>query len=262
MLLDGKRLVITGVLTDASLAFGVAKLALEEGADIVLTGFGRAMSLTERTAKRLPSAPPVLELDVNDEAHLERFRSDLDSHWGSVDGVLHAIAFAPADCLGGGFVDAPWSSVSVALQTSAYSLAGLARSTRPLLEKAGGGSIVALDFDASVAWALYDWMGVSKAALEATMRYLARDLGRSGIRVNCVSAGPQRTMAAKSIPGFADFGPQWERRAPLGWDQDDTLPVAQACGFLFSDWSRMTTAEILHVDGGYHAMGSDIAGLT
>ena len=259
MLLDGKRLLVTGVLTDDSLAFGVAKVALEQGADIVLTGFGRGMSLTQRAARRLPGgAPDVLELDVNDDSHLARLQSDLTNRWGAVDGVLHAIGFAPPDCLGGGFLDAPWSSVAVALQTSAYSLAALARCTVPLMRKAGGGSIVALDFDATVAWAYYDWMGVAKAALESTMRYLARDLGRDAIRVNCVSAGPQRTMAAKSIPGFHDFEGAWQRRAPLGWNAGETEPVARAVAFLLSDWSRATTAEILHVDGGYHAMGSDL----
>jgi meromycolic acid enoyl-[acyl-carrier protein] reductase len=258
MLLDRKRLLITGVLTDASLAFGVAKLALEEGAEILLTSFGRQMSITRRTARRLPSPPDVLELDVNNEEHLSALTAELDRRWGGLDGVLHAIGYAPEDCLGGGFVQAPWSSVAIALQTSAYSLAALARATMPVLKAAGGGSIVALDFDATVAWAHYDWMGVAKATLESTMRYLARDLGRDGIRVNCVSAGPQRTMAAKSIPGFAEFGASWRRRAPLGWDETDIEPVAQAVAFLLSDRSRATTAEILHVDGGYHAMGSDL----
>lgn len=258
MLLEGKKLLFTGVLTDDSLAFGCAKVAIESGAEVVLTGFGRGMSLTSRTARRLPVEPDILELDVNDESHLARVASEIESRWGALDGVLHAIGFAPPECLGGGFLDAPWSSVAVALQTSAYSLAALARATAPLIEAAGGGAIVALDFDARVAWAYYDWMGVAKAALESTMRYLARDLGRSGIRVNCVSAGPQRTVAAKSIPGFGGFEDAWQKRAPLGWDGSNTEHVGRAVAFLLSDWSKATTAEILHVDGGYHAMGSDL----
>ena len=260
MLLEGKRLLVTGVLTDDSLAFSCAKVAMEQGADVVLSSFGRSMSLAQRSAKRLPSTPDILELDVNEPEHYPALVSDLESRWGGLDGVVHAIAYAPPECLGGNFVDAPWESVAVAFQTSTYSLAALGRATAPLMAKSGGGSIVALSFGDGLAWAHYDWMGVAKAALETAMRYLARDLGPDGIRVNCVTAGPQRTVAAKSIPGFADFAAPWQRRAPLGWDTSDIEPVGQAVAFLLSDFSRMTTAEVLHVDGGYHAMGSDLPG--
>jgi enoyl-[acyl-carrier protein] reductase I len=253
-LLDGKRILVTGVLTDASLAFGVARLAQEEGAEVVLTGAGRGLSLTRRTARKLPAEPDVLELDVTQAAHVEAVRDALASRWGRVDGALHAIGFAPPSCLGGGFLDAPWEDVAVALQISAYSLKSLADVVVPLMD--GGGSLVGLDFDATVAWPAYDWMGVAKAALESTSRYLARELGPKGVRVNLVAAGPVRTMAARSIPGFERFEDVWSDRAPLGWDITDPDAVARACVALLSDWFPKTTAEIVHVDGGYHAMGA------
>ena len=253
-LLDGKRIVITGVLTDASIAFGVARLAQEQGAEIVLTGAGRGLSLTERTARKLPAPPPVLELDVTEPDHLVSVREDLAERWGRVDGVLHAIGFAPAVCLGGNFMEATWDDVSVALHVSAYSLKALADAFGPLMGP--GSALVGLDFDASVAWPAYDWMGVAKAALESTSRYLARELGSRGIRVNLVAAGPLRTMAAKSIPGFSAFEDSWQARAPLGWDITDTEPAARACVALLSDWFPATTGEMVHVDGGYHAIGA------
>lgn len=257
MLLEGKRLLITGVLTPQSIAFAVARIAQEEGAEVVLTSFGKAMGLTEKSARRLPSTPDVLELDANDDSHIEALASELGSRWGRVDGFLHAIAFAPQDALGGQFLDTPWESAAVAYRTSAFSLKALAAGLLPLM-KDEGGAIVSMDFDATVAWPIYDWMGVSKAALEAITRYLARDLGRHGIRVNCVSAGPIRTMAAKSIPGFDILANAWGKRAPLSWDVHDPEPVARAVAFLLSDWSKGITAEIVHVDGGYHAIGAEL----
>lgn len=254
MLLENKTLLITGVLTDDSIAYHVARSAIDQGAKVVLTSFGRAMSLTQRSAKRLvPSDPPeVLELDATRPEHAEAVARYFAERDKKLDGVLHAIAFAPPSCLGQDFLAAPWKDVAVALQVSAYSLALLTRGLVPVM--AEGASVVALDFDASVAWPLYDWMGVAKAALEATARYLARDLGPKGIRVNLVSAGPLRTMAAKSIPGFDRFGPLWRSRAPLGWDERDPSPVADTCAFLFSELSRKVTGEIIHVDGGFHAV--------
>src|SRR5690606_649662 len=219
-ILDGKRLLITGVLTDASLAFGVAKLAQEEGAEIVLTGAGRQLRLTQRTARKLPTEPDVLERDVTEAAHVEAVRDALGEKWGRVDGALHAIGFAPESCLGGGFIEAPWEDVAVAMQISAYSLKTVADAVVPLMTE--GGSIVGLDFDATQAWPAYDWMGVAKAALASTSRYLARDLGPKGVRVNLVAAGPIRTLAAKSIPGFSAFEDVWDDRAPLGWDVNDS----------------------------------------
>ena len=253
-LLDGKRILITGVLTDASLAFGVAKLAQEEGAELVLTGAGRGLRLTQRTARKLPSEPEVLELDVTEPDHVASVRGHLADTWGGLDGALHAIGFAPEACLGGGFLEAGWSDVSVALEISAYSLKTLAELAAPLM--AGGGSLVGLDFDARVAWPAYDWMGVAKAALESTNRYLARELGPSGIRCNLVAAGPVKTMAARSIPGFAQFEDAWDERAPLGWDVTDSSAVAKACVALLSDWFPQTTGSMIHVDGGYHAIGA------
>jgi enoyl-[acyl-carrier protein] reductase I len=256
-LLDGKKLLITGVLTDDSIAFGVARLAQEQGAEIVLTSFGRVMRLTERVARKLPQPVDILELDVQDPTHVPALTAALEARWGKVDGVLHAIANAnPATCLGGDILKAEWADVGAAVEISAYSLKALADGCLPLLKAAGGGSIVGLTFDAAVAWPVYDWMGVAKAALESTSRYLARDLGPLGIRVNLVAAGPLRTMSAKSIPGFAQFEDTWTSRAPLGWDLRDTEPVAKACVALLSDWFPATTGEIVHVDGGVHAVGA------
>ena len=254
-LMDGKKLLITGVLTDASLAFEVAKLAQLEGAEVVLTGAGRAMRLTERTARKLPEPCDVLALDVTEPAEIEAVAAELATRWGYVDSVLHAIGFAPEACLGGNFLNAEWEDVSVALHISAYSLKALAGGLQPLLAKSQG-NVVGLTFDASVAWPVYDWMGVAKAAFESTARYLAKSMGPDGIRVNLVSAGPIRTMAAKSIPGFSDFEDAWEKRAPLGWDGHDQDSVARTTLALMSDWFPMTTGEIVHVDGGYHAMGA------
>jgi meromycolic acid enoyl-[acyl-carrier-protein] reductase len=256
MLLEKKRLLITGVLTDKSIAFEAARVAQDEGAEIVLTSFGRAMAVTKRSARRLPETPDVLEMDINNPEQVEAISNELKDRWGSLDGFLHAIAFAPPDALGGNFLDTPWDSAMVAFQTSAFSLKALAAQVMPLMKD--GGSIVSLDFDATVAWPIYDWMGVSKAALEAVTRYLARDLGKHGIRVNCVSAGPLRTMAAKGIPGFDQIANSWGSMAPLGWDVEDGEPVARAIAWLLSDWSKGITGEIVHVDGGYHAMGAPI----
>ena len=252
MLLSEKRILVTGVLNDASIAFSVARRAQEEGAEVVLTSFGRAMSLTQRAARRLPAEPKIVELDVTDTAHLEALAANVG---GRLDGVLHAIAYAPESCLGGGFLTAPWEDVAVALQVGAYSLKALAVACRPLMER--GGSVVGLDFDNSrVAWPVYDWMGVSKAAFESTARYLARDLGPDGIRVNLVAAGPIRTIAARSIPGFEQFEAAWDERAPLGWNVKDPEPVASACVALLSDLFPATTGEVVHVDGGYHVIGA------
>lgn len=253
-ILTGKRLLITGVLTESSIAFSAARLAQEQGAEIVLTGAGRGLRLTERTARKLPEHPEVLELDVTEPEHIERVRDALDARWGALEGALHAIGFAPEVCLGGDFMAAGWKDVSVALEVSSYSLKALADLVAPLMPD--GGSLVGLDFDASVAWPSYDWMGVAKAALESTARYLARDLGQRGIRVNLVAAGPIKTMAARSIPGFSTFEDAWSARSPLGWNTADPEPVAKACALLLSDWLSATTGEIVHVDGGYHAMGA------
>ena len=257
-LLEGKKLLITGVLTDDSIAFGVARLAQEQGAEIALTSFGRVMRLTERVARKLPDpSVEILELDVQEPAHVDALTSALEKKWGRLDGVLHAIANAnPETCLGGDILKAKWADVGAAVEISAYSLKAVVDACLPLLKANGGGSVVGLDFDAAVAWPVYDWMGVAKAALESTSRYLARDLGPLNIRVNLVAAGPLRTMSAKSIPGFAQFEETWTARAPLGWDLRDTTPVAKACVALFSDWFPATTGEIVHVDGGVHAVGA------
>jgi enoyl-[acyl-carrier protein] reductase I len=253
-LLDGKRIVITGVLTKESLAYSVAELAQREGAALVLTGAGRGLSLTERTARKLPRPVKVLELDVTKPEHLARIREDLAQRWPRVDGVLHSIGFAPEACLGDDFLAARWDDVSVALHVSAYSLKALADAFVPLMGR--GSAFVGLDFDNSVAWPAYNWMGVAKSALESVNRYLAKDLGPRGIRCNLVAAGPVKTVAAKSIPGFKRFEDVWDDRAPLGWDVTDPTAVARATVALLSDWFPATTGEIIHVDGGYHAVGA------
>ena len=253
-LLDNKNIVITGVLTDSSLAYGVAKIAVEEGANIVLTSAGRALRLTQRTARKLGDDIEVFELDVTVPEHGEAVRDALASKWGRVDGVLHAIGFAPESCLGDDFMAAPWEDVAVAMHVSTYSLKALADAFVPLMTD--GGSIVGLDFDNSQAWPAYNWMGVAKSALQSVSRYLAKELGPKGIRSNLVAAGPIRTIAAKSVPGFQLFEDAWNGRAPLGWDVDDSEPVAKAVVMLLSDWFPSTTGEIIHVDGGFHAMGA------
>lgn len=256
-MLDGKRLLITGVLTRQSIAWVVAQRAQMLGAEVVLTGFGRTRKMTERAARALPSPPDVLELDVTSEENLEGVAADLGRRWDGLDGILHGIAFAPPDALGGNFLDTSMSSASTAFGVSAYSLKALSVALLPLLATGNGRpGVVGLDFDASVAWPSYDWMGVAKAALESVSRYLARDLGEHGVRVNLVSAGPLRTVAATGIRSFDDLARIWTLRAPLGWDLDDHASVADPICFLFSDLARCISGEIVHVDGGFHAIGT------
>lgn len=250
----GKRLLITGVLTQSSIAYSVARLAQEQGADVLLTSPPRTVSLTQRIANRLPQPVDVLPLDVTDTGELDTLSERVSEQFDQVDGVLHAIGFAPESALGGGFMTAPWADVATALHVSTYSLVSLTRALEPCL--APNASVVGLDFDASVAWPSYDWMGVAKAALESTSRYLAKELGPQGVRVNLVAAGPLRTMAARSIDGFSEFEDVWAARAPLGWDINDAEPTARAALALLSDWFPATTGEIVHVDGGVHAVGA------
>ena len=256
MLLEGKNVLVTGVLTPQSLAFGIAELAQQQGANLILTGFGRARSLTERSAKRLAGKPEVLELDVSQPEHFAALTETLRARWGRVDAVVHAIAYAPEDALGGNFLNTPWESVATAFRISTFSLKELAVATLPLMTN--GGSIVTLDFDnGTTAWPIYDWMGVCKAGLQATVRYLARDLGPKRVRVNAVAAGPLSTIAAKGIPGFKALEKGWSTQAPLGWDSRHSHDaVAKAAVALLSDYFPATTGEVVHVDGGYHAIGA------
>ena len=253
-ILNGRSVLVTGVLTDQSIAFHIARLCQQEGASVILTSFGRALSLTTRVATRLPNPVETVELDVTDQEHLATLADRVRPHTDRIDGVVHSIGFAPEAALGGNFLHTEWTDVATAVEVSAYSLKSLTMACLPLMDR--GGSVVGLDFDATVAWPTYDWMGVAKAALESTSRYLARDLGSRGIRVNLVAAGPIRTMAAKSIPGFAEFEEVWKERAPLGWDLSDPEPAARACVALLSDWFPATTGEIVHVDGGVHSQGA------
>lgn len=255
MLLEDKKLLITGVLTRESIAFAAAEAAQAHGAEIVLTSFGRALRLTEKIATRLPQTPDVLELDATDAEQVQAVAEELERRWGRLDGFLHAIAFAPQDALGGNFLNTPWESVATSLEVSAFSLKTISVAMLPLMRERGG-AVVSLDFDARFAWPVYDWMGVAKAGLESVTRYLARDLGPHGIRVNTVSAGPIRTVAGKGIPGFQKLADGWGDRAPLGWNTSDPKPVADTIAFLLSDLARGISGELVHVDGGYHAMGS------
>jgi len=252
-ILAGKNVLVTGVLTDSSIAFHIARLAQEEGAQVILTGFGRGLSLTTRIAGRLPKTAPIIELDVTNQEHLDSLADQVRAHVPHLDGVVHSIGFAPETALGGNFLNTAWEDVATAVQVSAYSLKSLTMACHPLFKD--GASVVGLDFDAQVAWPKYDWMGVAKAALESTSRYLARDLGKDNVRINLIAAGPIKTMAAKSIPGFAEFENVWNDRSPLFWDVADPVPAAKGAVALLSDWFPKTTGEIIHVDGGLHAMG-------
>ena len=254
MILEGKRLLITGVITKDSIAYHAAEQAQKEGAEVVLSSFGRVKRMTERAAQRLPQPADVLELDVNSPEDLDALTESVRERWGGIDGALHAIAFAPQDALGGKFMTAPAESAGQAFQTSAYSFKALAAALQPLMSR--GSALVGMDFDATVAWPIYDWMGVAKAALESVSRYLARDLGPEGIRVNLVSAGPLGTVAAQGIPGFEQLAELWRQQAPLGWDVSDPVPVARTICWLLSDYSQAISGEIVHVDGGFHAVGA------
>ena len=257
MILKGKRVLIAGMSDRRSIGYAIAVEAQREGAELLLTSFGRMMSITQMTAKKLNPVPDILEMDVNNQEQVDALAESIKQRWGRLDGFVHAIAFAPGDALGGNFMTAPWESVQMAFQTSAYSLKAMAQALHPLM--VDGGSIVTLDFDNSTqAWPFYDWMGVCKAALESVTRYLARDLGKQQIRVNALAAGPLKTMAAKGIPGFERFETTWGQRAPLGWDSTNRTPVAKMACVLLSDYATATTGEIVHVDGGYHAMGGEV----
>jgi meromycolic acid enoyl-[acyl-carrier-protein] reductase len=254
-LLDGKRILVAGVTMDSSIGFAAAKVAQEQGATVLISNFGRALSITKRIAKRLPVEPPVLDLDVTNDEHLAGLADAVREHVDGLDGVVHSIAYGnPETLLGGKFLTGPWDDVAQAVRVSAYSLMSLTQALRPVL--ATPASVVGLTFDATVAWPAYDWMGVAKAGLESTARYLARDLGPEGIRVNLVSAGPLKTLAAKAIPGFEELDSMWASRSPLGWDNTDQIPTAKAICALLSDFFPATTGEIVHVDGGFHAMGA------
>ena len=254
-ILEGKRILVAGVTMDTSIGFAVARVAQEQGASVVISNFGRALSITRRIAKRLPETAPVIELDVTDTEHLAALPDRLGQHLDGLDGVVHSIAYGnPETLLGGKFLTGPWEDVAQAVHVSAFSLKSIAVAAQPMLTR--GSCIVGLTFDATTAWPAYDWMGVAKAGLESTARYLARDLGEQGIRVNLVSAGPLRTLAAKAIPGFEELEDMWDSRAPLGWDNRDSTATAQAVVALLSDFFPATTGEIVHVDGGFHAMGA------
>ena len=258
MILKGKNILIAGMSDRRSIGYSIAVEAQKEGAELILTSFGRMMSITQMTAKKLDPIPEILEMDVQKPSDIAAAAKAVGERWERIDGLVHSVAYAPPDALGGNFLNTPWESVATALQVSAFSFKELAAGFLPLM-KEHGGSLITLDFDNSTqAWPKYDWMGVSKAALESVTRYLARDLGRYKIRVNAICAGPLATLAASGIPGFKDFEELWENRAPLGWSLQDKSPVGRAACALLSDYLNMTTGELLHVDGGYHAMGAEL----
>lgn len=253
-ILEGKKILVTGVLTEASIAFSAARLAQEQGAEVLLSSFGRMLPITQKISQRLPKTAEVIELDAASDEDLAALAGRVKETIGSLDGIVHAIAFAPQTALGGNFLETEWADVATAVQVSAYSLKSITMSAHSVLNNPS--SVVGLTFDASVSWPVYDWMGVAKAAFESTSRYLARYLGKDGIRVNLVSAGPLRTTAAKGIPGFATMEELWTDRAPLGWDLSNTEPAAKALVALLSDWFPATSGEIIHVDGGLHSTGA------
>ena len=253
-ILEGKKILVTGVLTEASIAFSAARLAQEQGAEVLLSSFGRMLPITQKIAQRLPKPVEVIELDATNQADLDALPGLIKQHLGSLDGIVHAIAFAPQTALGGNFMETQWDDVSTAVHVSAYSLKSITAACVSVLNNPS--SVVGLTFDATVSWPVYDWMGVAKAAFESTSRYLARYLGDKGIRVNLVSAGPLRTTAAKGIPGFATMEELWTDRAPLGWDLTDTEAAAKGLVALLSDWFPATTGEMIHVDGGLHSTGA------
>jgi meromycolic acid enoyl-[acyl-carrier-protein] reductase len=258
VILKGKKILIAGMSDRRSIGYSIAVEAQREGAELILTSFGRMMTITQMTAKKLDPVPEILEMDVQKPADIAAAAKAVGARWDRIDGLVHSVAYAPPDALGGNFLNTPWESVAIALQVSAFSFKELAAGFLPLM-KEHGGSLITLDFDNSTqAWPKYDWMGVSKAALESVTRYLARDLGRYKIRVNAICAGPLATLAASGIPGFKDFEEVWENRAPLGWSLQDKSPVGRAACALLSDYLNMTTGELLHVDGGYHAMGAEL----
>jgi enoyl-[acyl-carrier protein] reductase I len=254
-ILEGKNILVAGVTLDTSIAFHVARIAQAEGANVIVSNFGRAMSLTGRVIKKLDPVPPLLEVDVTNDEHLAGLAATIGEHVDHLDGVVHSLAFAnPETALGGKFLSTPYTDVSTAVHVSAYSFNSLAMAAKPLL--ANPASIVGLTFDATISWPVYDWMGVAKAALESTSRYMARYLGPDGVRVNLVAAGPLQTLAKKAIGGADEFDTIWAQRAPIGWDPKDQTPTAKAVVALLSDWFPATTGEIVHVDGGVHAMGA------
>jgi enoyl ACP reductase len=256
-LLQGKRILVTGVATHESIAFAVAQLAQLLGAEVVLTSYGRVSRITRRAADHLPEPPEILELDVNVPADFRRLGDTLAERWERIDGVLHAIAYAPPGAMCGNFLAASAQETEQAFRASAFSLSALVAGLAPMLGP--GASIVALDFDGSRAWPGYDWMGVCKAALEAVGRYLAQSLGPRGIRVNLVSCGPLRTMSAAGVPTFDALVDGFNARAPLGWDSGAPPLVAGPVCFLLSDLAAAISGEILHVDGGFNAIGMALA---
>jgi enoyl-[acyl-carrier protein] reductase I len=256
-MLTGRRILITGVVNADSIAFATAKRVQELGADVLLTALPRDRRRCEEASRELPRMAGVLPLDATRPEDYEALADELRARWGGVDGALHAVAFAPRDALSGDFLAARPDGVNLAFQTSAMSYAHLGRLLHDLAPEHGG-SLVGLDFDAGGAWPVYNWMGVCKAALESVNRYLARDLGPRNIRANLVAAGPLRTRAASGIPGFDQLEQAWESTAPMRWDVTDAAPVADACCFLLSDMARAITGEIVHVDGGHHAMAAPL----
>lgn len=256
-MLAGKRLLITGVVNTDSIAFATAVAALDGGAEILLSSLGRDLDAARRAAAELPGEVPIVEADLTSTEDLEHLAAHIAGTWGHLDGALHAIAFAPQEALAGSFLDAGSQAAARAFDTSTFSYASLARVVAELAPPSGG-SIVGLDFDAAGAWPVYNWMGVCKAGLEAVNRYVARDLGPRRIRSNLIAAGPIHTRAAGGIPDFQRLTDAWDSTSPLPWDAKDSSPVADTACFLLSDLSRMISGEILHVDGGYHAMAAPL----
>ena len=253
-LLAGKRILVTGVLTDRSLAYHAAAKMQELGAEVLLTSFGRAKRITERAAQMLPKATDVLELDVTKQSDYDALVEELGARWDSVDGLLHSVAFAPAQLFKDPFLHANLDDVEAAMRISSYSLQQLSATLLPLMVRSqSGASIVALTVEDRVRVHPYAWMSVAKSVLNSIARQLAVHLADHNVRVNLIAAGPVRTNAGSVIPEFSEMEDTY-KRAPLGWDTRDHTAIAGPAAFLMSDLSRNMTGDILKVDGGMHIL--------
>jgi enoyl-[acyl-carrier protein] reductase I len=251
----GKQGLIVGVANKRSIAWGIAQAVSRRGARLALTYQGRFEEHVTELAQGLPEPSLVLPCDVGSDADIDAVFARIEQDFGSLDFVVHAVGFAPRNELEGPFLNVSRAGFAMALDISTYSLVALARGAMPLMEKKGGGSILTLSFLGSDrVFPNYNVMGVAKAALESTVRYLASDVGPKNVRVNAVSAGPIKTLAAAGVKGFSNILHVYPERAPLRRNVD-MIDVAEASAFLLSDAARGITGEVLLVDAGYHVTG-------
>ncbi|MEL7214654.1 MAG: enoyl-ACP reductase [Pseudomonadota bacterium] len=252
-MLEGKRGLIIGVANDKSIAWGIADVLAQHGAELAFTYLGEGFEKRVRPLAESVGSPIIMNCDVQDPATLDALFGEIESQWGSLDFVVHAIAYADKQDLSGRFMDTSRDGFQKALDISCYSLVDVARRAHPLMKE--GGTILTLSFLGSQrVTPSYNVMGVAKAALEASVRYLANDLGPDGIRVNAISPGPMRTLAGAAIGGARKVYRTTETNAPMRANAD-LAHVGGAALYLVSDYGASTTGECLFVDGGYHAIG-------